>query len=102
MSQFLKVEDGPAKNHDSFIHRFQEDIKKLGVEGKFGFMISATRPRLSCLRGGTDLKTVKEVCGHKDISTTMNYVHMLGGECGEAIKKSSTSTRFQKTKTERR
>jgi len=26
---------------------------------------------------GIDLKTVKEICGHKDISTTMNYAHVL-------------------------
>jgi hypothetical protein len=30
---------------------------------------------------------VKEVCGHKDISTTMNYVHMLG----ESVAKLSRS-----------
>ena len=28
---------------------------------------------------GIDIKTVKEVCGHADISTTMNYVHMVAG-----------------------
>jgi integrase len=39
------------------------------------------------LAGGTDLKTVKEVCGHRDISTTMNYVHLLG----ESVAKLSRS-----------
>ena len=27
---------------------------------------------------GVDLKTVKEICGHKDIATTMGYTHLLG------------------------
>lgn len=31
------------------------------------------------IANGVDLKTVKEICGHKDISTTMNYVHMVSG-----------------------
>jgi site-specific recombinase XerD len=30
------------------------------------------------LAEGADIKTVKEVCGHRDIVTTMNYVHLLG------------------------
>ena len=32
------------------------------------------------IANGVDLKTVKEICGHKDISTNhMNYVHMVSG-----------------------
>lgn len=31
------------------------------------------------ISNGIDLKTVKEICGHKDISTTMNYVHLVSG-----------------------
>lgn len=31
------------------------------------------------IASGVDLKTVKEICGHADISTTMNYVHMVSG-----------------------
>ena len=27
---------------------------------------------------GIDLKTAQEICGHKDIATTMNYAHLLG------------------------
>jgi hypothetical protein len=31
------------------------------------------------IAGGIDLKTVKEICGHADIATTMTYVHLISG-----------------------
>jgi integrase len=73
----FKSEDGPAKNHDSFIHRFQSDLKAWGGRQIRFHDLRHTATTLM-LASGTDLKTVKEVCGHKDISTTMNYIHMLG------------------------
>jgi site-specific recombinase XerD len=30
------------------------------------------------LAKGVDVKTVKEILGHEDISTTMKYVHLVG------------------------
>jgi hypothetical protein len=34
---------------------------------------------------GLDLRTVQEICGHKDIDTTMRYAHLLG----DSIKKAA-------------
>ncbi len=31
------------------------------------------------IAGHIDLKTVKEICGHADIATTMTYVHLISG-----------------------
>lgn len=31
------------------------------------------------ISSGVDLKTVKEICGHSDIQTTMNYAHLVSG-----------------------
>lgn len=28
---------------------------------------------------GTDVNTVREICGHKSLKTTMDYVRLLGG-----------------------
>jgi integrase len=82
----FKSKEGPAKNHDSFIHRFLEDMKKWGGRQIRFHDLRHTATTLM-LAGGTDLKTVKEVCGHRDISTTMNYVHLLG----ESVAKLSRS-----------
>jgi integrase len=42
----FKSKEGPAKNHDSFIHRFLERHEEVGWGGKSAFMISGTRPQL--------------------------------------------------------
>lgn len=35
------------------------------------------------LQGGTDIRTLQEVLGHQDVSTTMIYTHVMGqGGCG--------------------
>jgi site-specific recombinase XerD len=31
------------------------------------------------IANGADIKTVKEICGHADITTTMDYVRMVSG-----------------------
>jgi hypothetical protein len=40
---------------------------------------------------GIDIKTVKEVAGHKAIDTTMNYVHMLGSSIRNVARSFSIS-----------
>lgn len=73
----FKSENGQAKNHRSFRDRFEGDLKKWGGKRIRFHDLRHTATTLM-LASGTDIKTVKEVCGHKDIVTTMNYVHMLG------------------------
>jgi len=36
--------------------------------------------------GRLDIKTVQEICGHKDVTTTMNYVHLLGDSIRQAAR----------------
>ena len=68
---------GLPVDHQNFVNRhFHRDVKEWG----------GTRIRFHDLRhtattlmiaNGVDIKTVKEICGHADISTTMNYVHLV-------------------------
>ncbi len=70
---------GNPFDHDHFKNRiFAKDIKRWGgrVIRFHDFRHTATTLMIA---NGVDLKTVKEICGHKDISTTMNYVHLVSG-----------------------
>lgn len=71
-------EEGRPVNHDSFgDRRFDKDVRLWGGRRiRFhDLRHTATTLMIGC---GIDLKTVKEICGHSDIATTMNYTHVLG------------------------
>jgi site-specific recombinase XerD len=38
------------------------------------------------IASGVDLKTVQSICGHEDIKTTMNYVHLIGDRIKEVAR----------------
>ncbi len=40
---------------------------------------------------GTDVNTVREICGHKSLKTTMDYVHLLGGAVRNVAKRFGVS-----------
>lgn len=65
--------------HDNFSDRqFQKDIEIWeGRQIRFHDLRHTAATLL--IHRGVDIRTVKEVCGHSDIATTMNYVHMVGG-----------------------
>ena len=65
--------------HENFVsRRFLVDVKTWGGRSiRFhDLRHSATTMMIA---GGIDLKTVKEICGHADIATTMTYVHLISG-----------------------
>ena len=78
MSVFQSVFGNPV-DHDSFSDRFDRDIKKWGGKRIRFHDLRHTAATLM-LSQGVDVKTVKEILGHEDISTTMRYVHLIGGK----------------------
>jgi integrase len=48
---------------------------------------------------GLDIKTVQEICGHKDISTTMKYVHLLGDSIRKAASRFSIKPQTEQKNT---
>lgn len=74
---FHGVEGRPI-NHDSFgDRRFDKDVNLWGGRRIRFHDLRHTATTLM-IGNGVDLKTVKEICGHKDIATTMGYTHLLG------------------------
>lgn len=75
----FRNEQGNPICHDNFTDRqFAKDLKRWGGRRiRFHDMRHTSTTLL--IANGVDVKTVKEICGHADISTTMNYVHMISG-----------------------
>lgn len=65
--------------------RFKEIAAKAGVEGKIHTLRHSFATHL--LRGGADLRSVQELLGHSDISTTQIYTHLNRNDLARAHKK---------------
>ena len=65
--------------HDNFLYRsFYADEEKWGGR-KIRFHDLRHTAATLMLHAGVDIRTVKEICGHSEISTTMNYLHLMPG-----------------------
>lgn len=65
--------------HDNFTDRqFAKDLKAWGGRAIRFHDLRHTATTL-LIANHVDLKTVKEICGHANIQTTMNYAHLVGG-----------------------
>lgn len=92
-NQKLKAEDTIFRNekglpvcHDNFSDRqFAKDLKAWGGK-KIRFHDLRHTATTLMIANGVDIKTVKEICGHADITTTMNYVHLLSGSIANVAK----------------
>ncbi len=72
-------------DHDRFQKVFKGDLKSWGgKEIRFHDMRHTATTLL--IATGVDLKTVQSICGHEDIKTTMNYVHLIGDRIKEVAR----------------
>ncbi len=74
---FFSNEEGNPICHDNFTDRqFAKDLKRWGGKRVRFHDLRHTATTL-IISSGVDIKTVKEICGHADIATTMGYIHLL-------------------------
>lgn len=73
---FFVIEEGNPIGHENFQRRIQKDLE-LWAGSPIRFHDLHHTATTLFISAGIDLKTVQEICGHEDITTTMNCTHLL-------------------------
>lgn len=93
----FKRENGQPWDHDAMREIFIKDQEEWGGKRiKFHGLRHTAGTHM--LAAGVSVKTVQEILGHKDISTTMRYVHLLADD----VKKAGETFSFTEKKTQKK
>jgi integrase len=73
-------------SHRNFVKRcFYKDLKEWGGR-KIRFHDLRHTATTLMIASGVDIKTAQEICGHQNVKTTMNYIHLLSDRIRETAR----------------
>ena len=79
-----------VKFHKDYISKsFKKILRKLNLPEKYHFHCLRHTFITQLIKKGVNINYVKEIAGHSDIQTTMNYIHIVTNDLREAVNKIS-------------
>lgn len=68
---------------------FKKVLRKLNINDRFHFHCLRHTFITNLIKSGVNINYVKEIAGHSEIQTTMNYIHIVTNDLREAVNKIS-------------
>jgi integrase len=72
---------------DFVSRKFKLELKKFNYPDKFHFNCLRHTFITNLIKAGVNINYVKEIAGHSEIQTTMNYIHIVTDDLREAVNK---------------
>lgn len=83
----FKNPKGYKYNKDIISKRFKDKLRKLNFNEKYHFHCLRHTFITSLIKAGVNINYVKEIAGHSEIRTTMNYIHISTEDLRQAVNK---------------
>ncbi|MBK8552808.1 MAG: tyrosine-type recombinase/integrase [Ignavibacteria bacterium] len=84
---YLFSRKGFKFNKDTISKKFKEVLRAVNFPEKFHFHCLRHTFITSLIKSGVNINYVKEIAGHSEIQTTMNYIHIITNDLREAVNK---------------
>lgn len=72
---------------DYITHYFKKVLRKLNFDEKYHFHCLRHTFITTLIKAGVNINYVKEIAGHSEIGTTMNYIHISTNDLRDAVNK---------------